>query len=219
MLWYLAGMEPYYIKCIKDGPFQPKTAEANPLSSQNPKTFQPKNKGLIAETFNWDEEEVSDDEDVTQVKVSMALADDELTIRKTHARNEQLKEEKKINEKWLTSSKKVSQCISEQIPYQKKKVIGGELFTKSSSKMNENETLFVPSSMRYDQEMVLKTKDWVETLNPDSKLPNFNTGRILVLESQAVNESLKSTKTLNTPESFKDYEFESFTLLPPLKNL
>ncbi|GKD99442.1 hypothetical protein Tco_1387426 [Tanacetum coccineum] len=27
MICYLAGMEPYYIKCIKDGPFQPKTTE------------------------------------------------------------------------------------------------------------------------------------------------------------------------------------------------
>ncbi|GJX82080.1 retrovirus-related pol polyprotein from transposon TNT 1-94 [Tanacetum coccineum] len=80
------------------------------------------------------EEEVSDEEEVTQVKVLMALADDEHTVVKSHARNakldivtfhiqnteltklnhalqEQLKEEKKINEKWLTSSKKVSQCI------------------------------------------------------------------------------------------------------------
>ncbi|GJV06642.1 retrovirus-related pol polyprotein from transposon TNT 1-94 [Tanacetum coccineum] len=34
----------------------------------------------------------------------------------------------------------------------------------------------------YDHEMVLKSKDWVERLNPDSKLPNINTGRILVPE-------------------------------------
>ncbi|GJX69769.1 hypothetical protein Tco_0305496 [Tanacetum coccineum] len=61
--------------------------EASPSSSQNPKTFQPKNKGLVAETFDWDEEEVSDDEEVTQVKVLMALADDELTVGKSHARN------------------------------------------------------------------------------------------------------------------------------------
>ncbi|GKA83687.1 retrovirus-related pol polyprotein from transposon TNT 1-94 [Tanacetum coccineum] len=27
MLCYLTGMEPYYIQCIKDGPFKPKTAE------------------------------------------------------------------------------------------------------------------------------------------------------------------------------------------------
>ncbi|GKF32936.1 retrovirus-related pol polyprotein from transposon TNT 1-94, partial [Tanacetum coccineum] len=42
--------------------------EASPSSSQNPKTFQPKNKGLVAETFDWDEEEVFDEEEVTQIK-------------------------------------------------------------------------------------------------------------------------------------------------------
>ncbi|GJW46060.1 retrovirus-related pol polyprotein from transposon TNT 1-94 [Tanacetum coccineum] len=194
----------------------------NPSSSQNPKFFQPKNKGLVVEAFYWDEEEVSDEEEVTQVKVLMALADDELTVGKSHVRNgewvnitirklnhalqEQLKEEKRINEKWLTSSKKVIQCISEQIPHQKKKVLGRELFIESSSKMNEIENLFVPASIGYDQEMVLKTKDWVERLNPDSKLPNFN-------------ESLEPTETLNTPESSKDSEAESLTPLPPLKNL
>ncbi|GJZ87928.1 hypothetical protein Tco_0659710 [Tanacetum coccineum] len=36
--------------------------EVNPSKSQTPKTFQPKNKGLAIETFNLDEEEVSDDE-------------------------------------------------------------------------------------------------------------------------------------------------------------
>ncbi|GJZ35017.1 retrovirus-related pol polyprotein from transposon TNT 1-94 [Tanacetum coccineum] len=85
--------------------------------------------------------------------------------------------------------------------------------------MNQNENLFIPASMGYDQEMVLETKDWVERLNPDSKLPNFNTGRILVPKSQAINESLKPTKTSNTPESSKDSEAESLTPLPPLKNL
>nr|GFB08811.1 hypothetical protein [Tanacetum cinerariifolium] len=37
--------------------------------------------------FHWDEEEVFDEEEVTQVKVLMALADDELTVRMNHARN------------------------------------------------------------------------------------------------------------------------------------
>ncbi|GKD03569.1 hypothetical protein Tco_1178543 [Tanacetum coccineum] len=38
MLYYLARMEPYYLKCIKDGPFQPKTAEddAKPESQWTP---------------------------------------------------------------------------------------------------------------------------------------------------------------------------------------
>ncbi|GJR27155.1 hypothetical protein Tco_1103387 [Tanacetum coccineum] len=37
--------------------------------------------------YKKDEEEVSDDEEVTQVKVLMALADDELTVGKSHSRN------------------------------------------------------------------------------------------------------------------------------------
>ncbi|GJX96545.1 hypothetical protein Tco_0352343 [Tanacetum coccineum] len=149
--------------------------EASPSSSQNPKTFQPKNKGLVDETFDWDEEDISDEEEVTQVKVLMALADDELTVGKSHARNgewvnitirkvntllsmdedadwqnylkdellilkqakldavtfqiqnskltklnhalqEQLKKEKKINEKWITSSKKGASPSSDVMP-------------------------------------------------------------------------------------------------------
>nr|GEX57200.1 hypothetical protein [Tanacetum cinerariifolium] len=41
----------------------------------------------LAETFDCDEEEVSDDEDETHVKVPMPLADDELPMGKNHARN------------------------------------------------------------------------------------------------------------------------------------
>ncbi|GKC53744.1 hypothetical protein Tco_1076489, partial [Tanacetum coccineum] len=76
--------------------FQPKFTPKLIQSSQNsisqadprtPKTFQSKNKGLVAETFDWDEEEIFDDEEVTQVKVLMALADDEVTVGKNHARN------------------------------------------------------------------------------------------------------------------------------------
>ncbi|GJT44496.1 hypothetical protein Tco_0953211 [Tanacetum coccineum] len=42
---------------------------------------------MLDETFDWDEEEVSDDEEMTQVNVLMALADDELVVGKNHARN------------------------------------------------------------------------------------------------------------------------------------
>nr|GEV57119.1 Ty3/gypsy retrotransposon protein [Tanacetum cinerariifolium] len=66
---------------------KPKFDEVVKTRVENPKTFQPKNKGLVVEIFNWDEEEVSEDEEVTQVKVLMALADDELNVGKSHARN------------------------------------------------------------------------------------------------------------------------------------
>ncbi|GKA02706.1 hypothetical protein Tco_0675487 [Tanacetum coccineum] len=197
--------------------------EASPSSTQNPNTFQPKNKGLVTETFNWDEEEVSDEEEVTQVKVLMALADDELTVGKSHARNDEWVDitMRKVNtllsmDEDANWKNYMNQCISEQIPHQKKKVLCGELLTDSSSIRNENENLFVVASMGYDQEMVPKTKDFVKRLIPNSKLPYFNIGRILVPKSQAVNESLE---TSNTHESSKDSQAEFLTSLPPLKIL
>ncbi|GJX78187.1 hypothetical protein Tco_0324998 [Tanacetum coccineum] len=144
--------------------------EASPSTSQTPKTFQLKNISLVAKTFDWDKEGVSDDEEVIEVKVLMALADDELTIGNNHAQNGEwiditirkvnilfsmdedadwknylkyinidLKfvEEQRLN---LLSkyNKIVNQCIGEKIPHQKKKVLGGELYTESSSKMKDS---------------------------------------------------------------------------------
>ncbi|GKA68502.1 hypothetical protein Tco_0768419, partial [Tanacetum coccineum] len=208
-----------------------------------------KNKGLVSVTFDWDKEEVFNDEEMTQVKVLMALADDELVVGKKHARNgewtditmrkvnillsmdedsdwqtylkyinidlmfveeqrlnllskynkivfelnkcrddllvfkqakldavtfqiqnteltrlnhalqEQLKEERKVNEKWLNSSNKVSQCISEKILNQKKKILRIEQLTESSSKNDVKENPFIPASLDYDHEMIPKSKD------------------------------------------------------------
>ncbi|GKB73956.1 retrovirus-related pol polyprotein from transposon TNT 1-94 [Tanacetum coccineum] len=61
--------------------------EASPFTSQSLKPFQSKNSGLVAKMFDWEEEEVSDDEEETQVKVLMALADDDLSVGKNHTRN------------------------------------------------------------------------------------------------------------------------------------
>ncbi|GJZ63581.1 retrovirus-related pol polyprotein from transposon TNT 1-94 [Tanacetum coccineum] len=142
--------------------------EACPLTSQSSKPFQSKNKGLVAKTFDWDEEEVSDDEEETKVQVLMALADDELCVEKNHARNGE----------WIDITMKM-------IPNQKKKILGGEQLTDSSSKNDAKDNPFVPAFLDYDHEMVSKSKDWVKKLNPDSKLPNFNTGRILILNTKA----------------------------------
>nr|GEV21913.1 paired amphipathic helix protein Sin3-like 2 [Tanacetum cinerariifolium] len=146
------------------------------------KPFQPKNKGLVTKTFDWDEEEVLDDEEETQVKVLMALADDELLVGKNHARND---------------------------TNQKKKILGGERLTDSSSKNDAKDNSFVPASPDYDHEMVLKSKDWVERLNPHNKLPNFNIGKILVTESKAVNQCLQLTEAPSDPKFELDMLLES----------
>nr|GEX61085.1 retrovirus-related Pol polyprotein from transposon TNT 1-94 [Tanacetum cinerariifolium] len=209
MLCYLVGIEPYYLKCINDGPFQLKIAKGD---SKPESQWTPDERRVVVQDqclesiimsclpddiMESDEEEVFEDEDVTQVKVLMALADDELIVGKSLARNgewvditirkiqnikltklnhalqEQLNKEKKINEKWLTSSKKVSQCISEQISHQKKKVLGGELLTESLSRININENAFIPASMRILYYMICKREDH-RTLDHEMYIASLN---------------------------------------------
>nr|GEV91402.1 hypothetical protein [Tanacetum cinerariifolium] len=137
--------------------------------------------------------EVSDDEEVTQVKVLMALADDVLSVGKNRAR---------IG-KWIDiTMRKVNILLS---------------MDKDADWKITLSTLTL--ILGYNHEMVPKSKDWVERHNLDSKLSNFNTGRILVPKIQAVNECLKPTEASNDPESSKPSKLESLTLLPRLKNL
>ena len=50
--------------------------------------MQGKNKGLVAETFDWDEEPVSSDDEMVHVSALMALSEeDKLAVGKNHARN------------------------------------------------------------------------------------------------------------------------------------
>ncbi|GKA70456.1 hypothetical protein Tco_0776595 [Tanacetum coccineum] len=116
MLCYLTGMEPNYIQCLKDGHFKEKTTEGadKPESQWTPDERRVVNqdqrlKSIIISCLPNDimelviscetakstwtdlvysfEEEVSDDEEMTQVKVLMALANDKLSVGKNHARN------------------------------------------------------------------------------------------------------------------------------------
>ncbi|GKC95584.1 hypothetical protein Tco_1161026 [Tanacetum coccineum] len=115
--------------------------------------------------YEWDEEDVSSDgNDMTEVKVLMALDDDEnIIIGKESVRNgelhintEFLKENKNlriklkklttITETWLNSSNKVNQCISEQIPSQKKIILGLDQLTEDPSSSGQTDLVFVKSS-------------------------------------------------------------------------
>ncbi|GJR33343.1 hypothetical protein Tco_1109575 [Tanacetum coccineum] len=62
----------------------------NDLGASTPNSSSGKNKGLIAETYHWDDEEVSSDEnEVTEVKALMALTDEErVSVGKEKARND-----------------------------------------------------------------------------------------------------------------------------------
>ncbi|GKE71560.1 retrovirus-related pol polyprotein from transposon TNT 1-94, partial [Tanacetum coccineum] len=60
-------------------------------SKTSSKSSMVKNKGLVAESYKWDEEDVLlDNNEMNEVKVLMALADDEnVTVGKESARNEE----------------------------------------------------------------------------------------------------------------------------------
>ncbi|GJZ07043.1 retrovirus-related pol polyprotein from transposon TNT 1-94, partial [Tanacetum coccineum] len=81
-------------KCGRNGHFARDCFSKTPVPSysspfQAPKSSMVKNKGLVAEAYKWDEEEVSSyDNKMVKVKVLMALADDEnVAVGKESARN------------------------------------------------------------------------------------------------------------------------------------
>ncbi|GJV36050.1 hypothetical protein Tco_1408527 [Tanacetum coccineum] len=106
-------------------------------------------KGLGAESFDWDEESVSsDDEGVTKVKTFMAIAKDELSVGKADVRvnleNESLKDEisdlKKVIEKWTFSRVTLDQLLSKQVPSNIIHALGGN--SKRKEKNSSKEVVF-----------------------------------------------------------------------------
>ncbi|GJV26972.1 retrovirus-related pol polyprotein from transposon TNT 1-94, partial [Tanacetum coccineum] len=245
-----------------------------------------KNKGLIAEAYEWDEEEVSsDDNEMVEVKVLMALAEENDAISKEGARNgewvkismrkvhtllemednddrktyldylcidlnyveeqrnnllskhrdlvhelnackeqllvlkqakldfltmqhvntEILKENKNlrtelkeltaITETWLNSSNKVNQCISEQIPSQKKRILGVDQLTEDPSSSGQKDLVFVKSSA--NDTKILQAESQRNTTDPLVAVTDSST-----TEYDSADESL----VCSTP-------------LPPLKKL
>ncbi|GKD87872.1 putative ribonuclease H-like domain-containing protein, partial [Tanacetum coccineum] len=170
--------------------------ELSPSSSQNSKTFQTKNKGLVVETFDWDEEEVSDEEEVTQVKVLMALNDDEFIVGKSHA----------CNGEWVDITiRKVNTLLSidEDADWQNYLII---LVPKSQS---------VNESLKPTENTPESSKDSeVESLTPLPPLKNLQgaspssesvSGTVTVSETQPTTPSVP-TEVKNTEQEFKKNE-------------
>ncbi|GJR86061.1 hypothetical protein Tco_0210072 [Tanacetum coccineum] len=245
-------------------------------SASAPSSSSGKNKGLIAKTYDWDEEEVSyDDNEVTKVKALMALADEKrVSVGKESARNgewikifmkkvhtllkmkdnddrksfldylcidlnyvkeqrnnlmskhrnlvqelntckeqllvlkqakldlltiqhvntkilkenqnlrNELKELTSITEAWLNSSNKVNQCISEQIPTQKKKILGIDQLTKDTSNSGPKDLVFVKSSADNSEVSITGSNKPKLSETEDSTLSNHDTGKVLSNESQ-----------------------------------
>ncbi|GKA26800.1 retrovirus-related pol polyprotein from transposon TNT 1-94 [Tanacetum coccineum] len=169
-----------------------------------------KNKGLIAEAYEWDEEEVSlDDNEMVKVKVLMALAEENDAVSKEGARNGE----------WVKIS--MRKCISEQIPSQKKRILGADQLTKDPSSFGLKDLVFVKSSAD-DKKVSIHgvERPWLSEVK-GLILPNHDTGRILLTESQrnTTDPPVAVTDSLVTNYDSADESSVYSTPLPPLKKL
>ncbi|GJT13650.1 retrovirus-related pol polyprotein from transposon TNT 1-94, partial [Tanacetum coccineum] len=199
-----------------------------------------KNKGLIAKAYEWDEEEVSsDDNEMVEVKVLMALAKENDVVSKEGARNgewvkismrkvhtllemednddrktyldylcidlnyveeqrnnllskhrdlvhelnackEQLLVLKQAKLDFLT----MQHCISEQIPSQKKRILGVDQLTKDLSSSRKKDIVFVKYSADDTKVSIPGVeRPWLSEAE-GFILPNHDTGRILPAKLQ-----------------------------------
>ncbi|GKB85989.1 hypothetical protein Tco_0958261, partial [Tanacetum coccineum] len=240
-----------------------------------------KNKGLIDEANEYDEEEVSsDDNEMVEVKVHTLLEMEDNDDRKVcldylcidlnyveeqrsnllskhrnlahelnackeqllvlkqakldfltmqHVNTEilkenknlrtELKELKEIPKTWLNSSNKVNQCISEQIPSQKKRILGVDQLTEDSSSSRLKDLVFI-KSLADDIKVTIPgvERAWLSEAE-GFILPNHDTGRILPSESQrnTTDPSVAVTNSSATDYDLADESLVCSTPLPPLR--
>ncbi|GKB42333.1 retrovirus-related pol polyprotein from transposon TNT 1-94 [Tanacetum coccineum] len=90
----------------------------------------------------------------------------------------ELKELTSITETWLNSSNIVNQCINEQIPTQKKKILGIDQLTEDTSSFGFKDPVFVKSSAN-NLDMSITSSNIPKSFETkDSTLPNQDTDEV-----------------------------------------
>ncbi|GKE19342.1 retrovirus-related pol polyprotein from transposon TNT 1-94, partial [Tanacetum coccineum] len=174
------------------------------------KALMVKNKCLITEAYEWDEEKMSsDDNEKVEVKVLMTLAEDNDAISKEGARNGE----------WVKIS--MRKCISEQIPSQMKRILGVDQLTEDPSKSGQKDPVFVKSSADDTKVSIpCVERPWLSEAE-GFILPNHDTGRILPTESQrnTTDPPVAIIDSLATDYDSVDESSVCSTPLHPLKKL
>nr|GEX92086.1 hypothetical protein [Tanacetum cinerariifolium] len=136
----------------------------------------------------------------------------------------ELKELKAITKIWLTSSDKVNLCIGEQIPSQKKRILGVDQLTKDPSSSGLEDLVFVKSS---DDDTKVTTpgveRPWLSEAE-GFILPNHDTSRILpsesqrnIIDSSTIKSILRSKSTFKA-EALKDVTINELSSTPAQGN-
>ncbi|GJT90337.1 hypothetical protein Tco_1079182 [Tanacetum coccineum] len=166
-----------------------------------------KNKGLVAEAYDWDKEDVlSDDNEMVEVKVLMALADDKnVVVGKESARNSECV---KIS---------MRKCISEQIPNQKKRILGVDQLAEDPSSSRQTNLVFVKSSADDTNVSILSVKrPWLyeaKVIATDSSVTDYDS----IYESSVCStpllllEKLAGAEPVSRPKIMKSILKSNFT--------
>ncbi|GJU47659.1 hypothetical protein Tco_1204925 [Tanacetum coccineum] len=176
-LVFLDGLEPYLLKTLEDGPFDIDSdveedqrtsnefiADLNAEYHERDLLVQKRiddltkgksEKGLIAESFDWDEESVSlEDEGTTKIRAFIAIAEDEPSVGKT------------------CSKVTLDQLLSEHKPDNIVKALGGR--GKRKDKISSKEVIFTKadeSSFMSIPEITSDSESECETHEPLPRLP------------------------------------------------
>ncbi|GJW23166.1 hypothetical protein Tco_0033788 [Tanacetum coccineum] len=229
-----------------------------------------KNKGVIAKTYEWDEEEVSSDENEgIEVKALMALTDEErvsvgkesasnsewvkISIQKVHTllemednddrksfldylcidlnyveeqRNNLLLKHRYLVQELNTCKEQLlvlkqakldlltmQHCISEQIPTQKKKILGIDQLTEDTSSSWPKDLVFVKSSADNSNVSITSSNKTRLSKAEDSTLPNHDTADESSVYSTPLPplEKLAGAKPISGPKTIKSILKSKFT--------
>ncbi|GJX68760.1 hypothetical protein Tco_0304487, partial [Tanacetum coccineum] len=206
-------------------------------------------KGLVAESFEWDEESVSyEDERVTKVKTFMAIIEDEPSVGKADARsgqwvkitlkkiarlnleNESQRDEifdlKKVIEKWTSSKVTLDRLLTEQVPGNIVRALGGR--GKRKQQISSKEVLFTKADecpTETDPEITFDSEsecDIQESLPPLPKLleaePTSTSTNVLtptdLTQTSVVSEEIKKGSSLRKApmilKPFRDCKYYDF---------
>ncbi|GJR63587.1 hypothetical protein Tco_1505749 [Tanacetum coccineum] len=161
-----------------------------------------KNKGLIAEAYEWDEEEVSsDDNEMVEVKVLMALAEEDDAISKEGARNGE----------WVKiSMRKVHTLLEIEDNDDRKTYLDYLCIDLNYVKEQRNNLFSGQKDLVFVKSLANDTKvsipgverPWFSEVE-GFILPNHDTGRILLAESQ---RNTTDPPVVVTDSSVTDYD-------------
>ncbi|GJW17706.1 retrovirus-related pol polyprotein from transposon TNT 1-94 [Tanacetum coccineum] len=122
----------------------------------------------------------------------------------------ELKELTSITETWLNSSNKVNQCINEQIPTQKKKILEINQLTEDTSSFRSKDPVFVKSLTDNSDMSITSSNIPKSSETKDSTLPNQDTDEVPSNESQ---RNITNPSVVVSDSSATDYDSANESLV------